>query len=88
MTLPGFRSETGLYRSSLTYRELAAAHRAHMDLFLAPAVDSCVCTSPNCYWLCPISPPPGCCPPGYRCCGSCATGRCDDRCVRPPQVCP
>ena len=30
----------------------------------------------------------GCCPPGRRCCGSCATGRCDDVCVGPHQSCP
>src|SRR5437016_10432768 len=30
----------------------------------------------------------GCCPPGKRCCGSCASGKCDDFCVGPHQSCP
>ncbi len=30
----------------------------------------------------------GCCPPGRRCCGSCASGRCDDACIGPGQSCP
>ena len=30
----------------------------------------------------------GCCPPGRRCCGSCASGRCDDACISPGQSCP
>ena len=32
--------------------------------------------------------PPGCCPRGRRCCGSCASGRCDDACIGPGQSCP
>lgn len=36
----------------------------------------------------PPPPPPGCCPPGRRCCGSCASGTCDDICVSPGQQCP
>jgi hypothetical protein len=30
----------------------------------------------------------GCCPRGRRCCGSCASGTCDDVCVGPGQSCP
>ncbi len=30
----------------------------------------------------------GCCPPGRRCCGSCASGQCDDICIGPGQSCP
>ena|SRR5713226_5851689 len=33
-------------------------------------------------------PPPGCCPQGFKCCGSCATGKCDDRCVPEGAQCP
>ena len=32
-------------------------------------------------------PPPGCCPPGRSCCGSCASGKCDDICIGPGQSC-
>jgi hypothetical protein len=30
----------------------------------------------------------GCCPAGRRCCGSCASGKCDDACIGPGQSCP
>jgi hypothetical protein len=33
-------------------------------------------------------PPPSCCPRGQRCCGSCASGTCDDACISPGQSCP
>src|SRR6516162_9793672 len=29
-----------------------------------------------------------CCPSGYRCCGSCESGKCDDVCIPPGHVCP
>lgn len=36
----------------------------------------------------PTTPvPQGCCPTGKRCCGSCASGRCDDVCVGAGQSC-
>jgi len=76
MTLPGFNAETSLYSSILTYFGGPAAETTHIEAFLRPAADSCVCTSPNCRWSCPTAP--DCtttgCPPGRVCCD----------CISPP----
>jgi hypothetical protein len=85
MALPGFSGETSLYASSLAYfggpaaqaTGGPAAQATHLLSTIRLAADSCVCTSPNCTWSCPVPPPPNCtttgCRPGLVCC-DCGVG--------------
>ena len=80
MMFPGFTAETSLYRVGSSYRGAAAASGARFGQHLTPAADSCVCTSPNCQWSCPVTTPPDCtttgCRPGLVCCDCVGPPRC------------
>jgi hypothetical protein len=79
--MPGFNAEASMYMASNTYR---AAHAAFADVASARVIPQ------QCRLLCQVvcPPPQQCCPTGWRCCGSCESGQCDDVCVRPGQSCP
>jgi hypothetical protein len=79
MTLPGFRAETSIYGSSMTYVGGPATQAGHVESLVMLAADSCVCTSPNCTWSCPLPPPPDCTTTG------CRRGQVCCDCVDPPR---
>jgi hypothetical protein len=92
MALPGFSAEASFYSSGLQYLSAAVAQGTYIESSLRLAADSCVCTSPNCTWSCPVPPPHrGCtatsCGPGLVCCNCvdppvCTTGeRCKVLCT-------
>ena len=79
--IPGFNAEASIYKASNTYHAAHATLAGNESATVIPQQCRLVCRL-----VCP--PPPECCPPGWRCCGSCASGECDDVCVRPGQSCP
>jgi hypothetical protein len=90
MALPGFSAEASFYSSGLQYLSAAVAQGIYIESSLRLAANSCVCTSPNCTWSCPVTPPTLCCPPNRpHCCGICLPGRpCEGQCIGPGEVCP
>ena len=84
MMFPGFTAETSFYRTSSSYAGAAAGGRALVGRHLTLAADSCVCTSPNCQWSCPVTPP-DCtttgCRPGLVCCDCVGPPRCTTQAV-------
>ncbi len=81
MKMPGFNAEASMYRTSNVYHAAHATLTATASAMVIPQQCRLVCRV-----VCP--PAPECCPSGRRCCGSCASGRCDDVCVGPDQSCP
>src|SRR5262249_41910762 len=81
MHMPRFTAEASVYRTSKTYQAANGTLAGNASAMVIPQQCRLICRL-----VCP--PPPSCCPPGQMCCGSCASGRCDDVCISPGQSCP
>jgi hypothetical protein len=101
MTMPGFSAETSTYKSTDLYRRYGVAASIIGAPKVNPAQTDCeplcaaACTAATvaCLVKCQGGDGDGgggggCCPPGRTCCGSCASGKCDDACIGPGQSCP
>jgi hypothetical protein len=86
MRLPGFTAEASA-TSGGGFISMCAANVNDSSAYTVTMAAQCCPPGYNATG-CTKPPPPQCCPSGWHCCGSCASGRCDDICVPPGRLCP